>query len=78
LIKVMLVVTLVMTTSAVARGQSTAQPVSKEAPSIREQIQEDRAKAKLEEESSSKKRVWDRDANGKRPWDRKENALPKE
>jgi hypothetical protein len=50
-----------------------------DAPSTREQIKLDRAKAKAEDENSPKTRFWDRDADGKRPWDRsKEIPLTKD
>jgi hypothetical protein len=61
-----------------AEGQTTAVPALKEAPSIREQIKADRAKAKIDEEAGPKERFWDRDANGERPWDRKEGPPRKE
>ena len=61
-----------------AGAQTKGAPASKGVLSIREQIQADRAKAKMDEENGPKERFWDRDVNGKRPWDRKEAPLPRE
>jgi hypothetical protein len=59
LMKIALLVTL-LAISPSAEGQTTAAPASKEAASIRELIQADRAKAKTDEENASKDRPWDR------------------
>jgi len=75
--KIALVVTL-LAISASAQGQvATAPP--KDAPTIREQIRADRARAKAEDENGPTARSWDRDREGKWPWDRsKETPLTKE
>ena len=64
--------------STSAQGQvATAPP--KDAPSIREQIKADRARAKADDENGPAARSWDRDRDGKRPWDRsKEPPLTRE
>jgi hypothetical protein len=65
--KIALLVTLLAVCTS-AQGQVAA-PVPKDPPSIREQIQTDRARAKAEDENGPKARPWDRDHDGKRPWD---------
>lgn len=68
---------LAMPTSA--QGQVATAPVPKDAPSIREQIKADRARAKADDENGPTARFWDRDRDGKRPWERsKETPLTKE
>ena len=75
LMKIALLATL-LTAPLPTHGQTP--PVSKEAPSMHDQIKIDQAKSKAEFESRPKERPWDRDANGTRPWDRKEPPLTKE
>jgi hypothetical protein len=75
LMKIALLATL-LTAPLPTLGQTP--PVSKEAPSMHDQIKIDQAKSKAEFESGPKERPWDRDANGTRPWDRKVPPSTKE
>jgi len=73
--KIALLATL-LTVLLSTHGQTA--PVSKEAPTMHDQIKTDQAKSKADFESGPKERPWDRDANGRRPWDRKEAPPTKE
>jgi hypothetical protein len=73
--KIVLLLALALGSSA-AQAKDAAAPTPKEPLSVREMIQENRAKAKAEEDKEPKERFWDRDADGKRPWDPKV-AAPK-
>jgi hypothetical protein len=73
--KIALLATL-LTAPLPTHGQTV--PVSKEAPSMRDQIKIDQAKSKADFESGPEERPWDRDANGRRPWDSKVAPLTKE
>ena len=75
LMKIALLATL-LTLPLPTHGQTA--PVSKEAPSMHDQIKIDQAKSKADFESGPKERPWDRDANGRRPWDQKVAPLTKE
>jgi hypothetical protein len=84
--KIAFLVTLLAICSS-AEGQVTAVPASKEEPSIREQIQADRARAKTDEENEAhsireliqadraKAKTDEENASKDRPWDRKEVPL---
>jgi hypothetical protein len=77
LMKIMLLL-LLLVISPEGQAANALSPAP-DAPSTREQIKLDRAKAKAEDENGPKTRFWDRDADGKRPWDRsKEIPLTKD
>lgn len=69
----LLVTLLAVSTSA--QGQVATAPVPKAPPSIREQIQTDRARAKADDENGPKARPWDRDHDRKWPWDPSKKLL---
>lgn len=75
--KIELVVTL-LAISTSAHGQVATAPVPKDAPSIREEIKADRARAKADAENGPTARFWDRDRDGKRPWDHSKETPLKE